>query len=111
MSYNRTEVDTDWSDDPSPAGSWRQGYITYQETEEYLVDHIRGYVYSTLGGRRPYLSGYPTLTIHNCWSGYSEYTITSQWHEIGIEWDGHSFFFESTAEFLKALSEADTERW
>ncbi|WP_066904046.1 hypothetical protein [Mycolicibacterium houstonense] len=110
MANNRTEVETDWFDEPSPAGSKRQGYITYQETESYLVDHIRGYVKQQIGARRygpPYLHGYPTLTIHQCWDGYSEYTITDQWHEVSVDWEGHSFFFESTAAFFRALADVE----
>lgn len=102
----RIEVDTDWHDEPSPSGSQRQGYVTYEETEQYLVDQIRGFIRSKSTGYL-YLHGYPTLTVHHCWSGYSEYTVTSTWHEVGIEWDGNSYFFESTAEFFKALSEVE----
>jgi len=106
----RTEVETDWFDEPSPAGSNRQGYISYLETEPYLVGQIRAYVRQQAG---KYVNphGYPTLTIHECWSGYSEYTITNQWHEVGVEWGEYSFFFETTAEFFKALAGVEEAYW
>lgn len=105
MSKNRTITETDWFEDPSPAGSKRQQYVTYDETEDYLVNHIRAYLKRDNG--YIYLSGYPTLTVHKCWDGYSEYTITATWDEIHIRWGDYEAFFDSSAAFLQALSEVE----
>ena len=102
----RTEVETDWFEEPSPAGSKRQGYVTYEEREKYLVDHIRACLLKRHEeSRYKYLTGYPVLTIHECWDGYSEYTVTDTWNEVQVEWDGLTAYFESTPEFLLALAE------
>lgn len=103
----RIEVETDWSSDPAPSGSKRQDYVTYQETEDYLVQHIRALIIDASGNRRLSLTGYPTLTIHSCWDGYSEYTIEDQWHEVGVEWGGYRLYYDSTSAFLKDLSEVE----
>lgn len=103
----RIEVETDWFDEPAPSGSKRQNYVTYVEREDYLVNHIRAYIRMQESGRpygTPYLRGYPTLTVHRCWDGYSEYTVTSVWDEVEVVWDGYRHYFESTAEFLAALA-------
>lgn len=107
----RKEFETDWYEEPSPAGSKRQGYVTYEETEQYLVDHIRGYIRREAGKSWLRLSGYPTLTIHKCWDGYSEYTVIDEWFEVGIEWDGHTHFFESTAAFFRALADVEPDSY
>lgn len=44
---NRVEVDEDYGG-TSPLGSSRDGYVTYTEREDYLVDLIRGYIIAIL---------------------------------------------------------------
>lgn len=49
------------------------------------------------------------MTTEECWSGYSEYTVTSTWSAIVIsvpEWD-FEFSFPKVSEFLQALIEND----
>lgn len=110
---NRVEVDESY-DGISPLGSGRDGYVTYTETEDYLVDLIRGFIIQEKGlnSYNSYLDlpGYPRLTVHNCWSGYSEYTITSTWHEITVEWGIYGVHFASAPEFFKALAGAQSDR-
>ena len=48
------------------------------------------------------------MTTEACWSGYSEYTITSTWSEVVlgvVDWNWEKRW-ESLPEFLKALAEA-----
>lgn len=49
------------------------------------------------------------FVVSNCWSGYSEYTITSTWDEIEFSIGSHSYHFESMPEFFKAMSEVPKE--
>jgi len=101
---NRTELGYD-SDSPSPVGSWRHAVVTYTETNELLVDGIKAMIAKSADDHWIYLAGHPELTVHKCWSGYSEYTVTSQWDEIAVAWDGHAFYFEHLSEFFKALDD------
>lgn len=89
----------------SPAGSWRHAVVTYTETNELLVDGIKAMISKHKDDYWIYLQGRPELTVHKCWSGYSEYTVTSEWDEIAIDWDGNHFYFEHLSEFFKALEE------
>lgn len=105
----------DIASSPSPRGSGRTGVVTYEETNDLLVDGIFALIKRTDGeywmSKYELDSRYPKLTVHKCWSGYSEYTITDQWDEIEIDWGKYHFYFEHLPAFFKALEEAsDWER-
>lgn len=95
-------------DGESPAGSSRDGYVTYHETDEYLIDAIKSMIASKEGQKqwRLVLPGKPEITVHHCWSGYSEYTITSSWDEITVTWGKYSYDFKHVSEFFRALADA-----
>lgn len=99
---------------PAPSGSWRQGYQTKPVTDEYMRKHLRAYI-NLRQGRQKYdgisLHGTPQMTVHSCWSGYSEYTITNQWDEIEVVWDGHRCYFGNTTAFFKEMAVVDIEGW
>ncbi|OBJ40260.1 hypothetical protein A5630_25250 [Mycolicibacterium mucogenicum] len=96
-------------DGRSPLGSQRMGYTTYTEVDDYLVEAIRKMFQHLSGDRWRYFHGWPVITVSDCWSGYSEYTITSRWDEISIEWDGRGVHYASMGEFFAAALEA--EKW
>lgn len=100
--YVSTDLGYD-NDEPSPRYSWRSGYETYTETDPLLVETLR----VLLVGRWKSLYGYPSFTVHSCWSGYSSYTITDEWSEIEITWGEHHLYYESVAEFFRALAAVD----
>lgn len=105
VNVERIEVD-EWGLPDSPSGSWRQGYVVYEETNDLLVSGIEALIKQTANEYWICVSGRPKLTVHKCWSGYSEYTVTSEWDEIDIDWDGHHFYFEHLSLFFKALEAA-----
>lgn len=90
----------------APSGAWRDGYETYTETHPELVASIRHLI---TGNAWAGIPGHPEVTVHKCWSGYSEYTITSEWQEIEIVWGKHRLYYEHISDFFKALSEAVKE--
>jgi hypothetical protein len=47
------------------------------------------------------------MHVHHCWSGYSEYTITSTWDEITIEWGDWKYRWDGMATFFRQLEEAE----
>lgn len=106
-------------EDRSPEGSNRDGVETITITEPYMYRHIKAYIMDKLYKRdeqlaeRTYLHGHPQMTIHSCWSGYSEYTITNRWDEIEITWDGHRAYFGNTTAFFRAMAVVDPDdyRW
>lgn len=115
------EVD-EYYDGESPAGSRRNGYTTYEEpVDSPLARGVRDFLVCKIRpeGRKYFenyidenvvdaaVSGHPLLlTVHECWSGYSEYTITSVWQEIGIEWGTYSHHFESMPDFFRSIADA-----
>lgn len=107
------EVGTDWFDNPAPGTlSKRQGYVTKIETEDYLLRHIKAYILDKQDdryGNRIYLRGWPIITLHECWSGYSEYTVTRTWTEMEIVWGGYRAYFGNTTAFFRAMAIVDPE--
>ena len=103
---SRTDFD-DWYGSPAPSGSDRHGYVTYTETNPTLVRSIQVLLDGNEWGYRP---GYPNITVHECWSGYSEYTVTNTWSEIEIVWGEDSRYFNHVSDFFRALAEADPPR-
>lgn len=108
MSDRYTRVDESY-DGESPSGSGRDGYTIYHETDEYLLTAILAYISHKENDRWLRLKGKPEITVHHCWSGYSEYTITSAWDEISVEWDGRSFYWEHIADFFNDLARVPKE--
>lgn len=109
-------------DGESPNGSWRDGYTTYVEPQDSpLADGVLGYLtrkvtpvdarYGELDRNQSAImravQDKPlTFTVHNCWSGYSEYTITDMWSEISFTWGEYEHHFEGMAEFFRALGDS-----
>lgn len=109
-------------DGESPNGSWRDGYTTYVEPSDSpladgVVDFlarkaapgdVKNWQFDRYQGdiRRSVRDKPLTFTVHNCWSGYSEYTITDVWSEISFTWGEHEHHFEGMAEFFRALGDS-----
>lgn len=100
-------------DETTPSGAWTNGWVKIQEPSgSVLWEGVRRLL-ARREGVRDYLldeftpSGPLTLTVHHAWSGYSEYTITSTWDEITIEWGDAKIDYPSMAEFFRAVFEAD----
>lgn len=106
MPNAHTRVEESW-EGAAPSGANRDAYVTYTEADAYLYDAIRQIIGKKIGKHWFSLPGHPVITLHECWSGYSEYTITSTWSEIGIEWGEHSLYYESMGAFFTAAAEAD----
>ena len=107
-------------DGTSPSGNSRDGFTTFQEdADSPLAEAVAKFLIKQLGtelsewerARRisEAVKGHPLeFTTHHCWSGYSEYTITSTWDEMSFKWGEFEHHFESMAEFFKALADADS---
>ena len=93
----------------SPSGAWRDGYTTYREPDNSPVaraifQHIeRSHRNVWMQVRHEPLE----LTVHNCWSGYSEYTITNTWSEVSVKWGPFELHFDSMPAFFRALAETE----
>ena len=100
---------------------------TYTEPGREDGDGLTGYVtepvisttpfgeaiYVLLGKEAPMLRMGQTvlITVQECWSGYSEYSITSTWSEVyltipELDWERN---WPSMGHFLRALSDANPE--
>lgn len=106
----------------SPGGDRRNGYTTYTEpADSPLADGVLDYLARQIApeGLRDWefdryqhqilraVHDKPlTFTVHDCWSGYSEYTITQEWSEISFSWGVHEHHFEGMAEFFRALADS-----
>ena len=112
-------------DETSPSGSNSFGYATREETEGSPIrDAIEAYLVFTHRKSERYsdnyavecrvgrgTSGHPLLLhTHDCWVGYSEYTIEDRWSEVSFTWGEFSGHFDSMSEFFKALSDAELWR-
>ncbi|MGW5519111.1 hypothetical protein [Nocardia africana] len=103
----------------SPLGSWRDGYTTYREPDDGPIGKaVRVYLERTHANESTYqpISEYVDkhirhehleLTVHDCWSGLSEYTITDTWTEVSLKWGPFEAEFDSMAEFFRELSTAE----
>ena len=90
-----------------PEGEKSLGIETYTEpADSPLGQAISRYIQKD---RWVSLYGDPKLTVNKRWSGYSEYTITSTWDAIKIEWGVHTLEFDSMAEFFRKISETSEE--
>lgn len=88
------------------------GRSTYTEDRNSpLGTAIRQYMVTKFSGKWGWLDlgGDPEITVASMWSGYSEYTITSTWDEISIQWGDHIIEFESMAEFFREIATTQKE--
>lgn len=104
----------------APSGSARDGYSTYEEPAGTpLAEAVRTHLTrleAEKGKKNPewvvrgQTKNQPLkVTVHACWSGYSEYTITNTWTEASIEWGPYALEFESMAELFRTLADAEAE--
>lgn len=103
------EHEDDFYNGTTPSGAGRDGYEVYTESADSPLGRAIRDLIIDKTGESPWnisLEGNPQLTVHHAWSGYSEYTITSTWDEMQINWGDYELNFESMPEFFRAVSEA-----
>ncbi|BBY34929.1 hypothetical protein BST33_00150 [Mycolicibacter minnesotensis] len=91
------------ADGYSPMGSSLDKKVTYTETDPLLVEALRHYFENDPWTSIP---GKPSFTVYGCWSGCSEYTITSEWDEIEVVWGKHRRVWDSMSQFFSDLADA-----
>lgn len=119
-----SEVDDEYYGGESPLESNRDGYTTYEEPRDsplgdavtdFLIEHIQSEDKQTQSRYRYENTVWNNtkdesliFTVHKCWSGYSEYTITSTWAEISFKWGPYEHHFPSMGEFFQTLSKSSS---
>ncbi len=115
MYITKEELDKAIKEECSPSQSNSLGceeqLINY---DHFLHDPIAEYIVKK---EKYSLWSYPQeikIYIHDCWDGYSEYTILDDWKEVTVYWKYRSeekyFHFNSRPEFLKAIADAEGVR-
>lgn len=103
----------------SPNGSSRDGYEIKRVTGGLARDirtHAQQQFTGDIGGNLDWRAKYdkfaalvqgavPTITVHKCWSGYSEYTITNVWSEISYNIGPFECHFKGVAHFIAAIAD------
>lgn len=118
-------------DDQAPSGSARSGYTVYTEPLDtplgenclrYVLLKETGEAYERWSLKDSEKKAVwddiykeareqknVRFILSRCWSGYSEYTVTSEWDEIEFSIGSRTYHFESMPEFFRAMTEVPKE--
>lgn len=97
--------------DYSPTGECINGYVTRPVELDGVFGLALGNLIRKELGRSYIGGGQILMTTTDCWSGYSEYTITNQWSEITITMPAINFekTWVSMGDFFRAVADANPE--
>jgi hypothetical protein len=98
-------------DDENPRRMF--GYTTVEVTgTDIFAIALRAWIRKTVGTRAYRALPKILMTTEACWSGYSEYTVTSNWTEVVITVPTMRFerHFDSIPEFFAALSQVERDK-
>lgn len=103
-------ADVDYGD-YSPSGECVNGYVTKPVEPNDAFGRALDALIRKETGRSYIGSGRILMTTTECWSGYSEYTITNQWSEITITMPSIAFekSWTSMGDFFRAVADANPE--